>query len=40
MKKLFILREEVIDIFHENVYIPTIELLSFCLAHVRILGAI
>ena len=35
-----ILREEVIDVFHENVYIPTIELLSFRLAYVRTLGAI
>ena len=39
MKKCFVLRKEVIDVFHEKYYIPIIEKLLFHLAHVRILGA-
>ena len=38
-KKCFVLHEEVIDVFHEFFYIPTIEKLSFHLAHVRIIGS-
>ena len=38
-KKGFVLHEEVIDVFHEKYYIPTIEKVSFHLAHVRILGS-
>ena len=36
----FVLHEEVIDVFHENNYIPTIEKLSFHLVRVRILCSI
>ena len=36
---VFVLHEEVIDVFHEKNYIPTIEKLSFNLACVRILGS-
>ena len=38
-KKCFVLHEEVIDIFHDKCYFPTIEKLSFHLAHVRIIGS-
>ena len=38
-KKCFVLHEEVIYVFHEKNYIPTIEKLSFNLAHVSILGS-
>ena len=38
-KKCVVLHEEVIDVFYEKYYIPTIEILSFNLAHVRILGS-
>ena len=38
-RNVFFLHEEVIDIFHELFYIPTIEKLSFHLAHVRILAS-
>ena len=34
-----VLCEEVIDVFHNKFYIPTIEKLSFRLAHVRVLGS-
>ena len=37
MKKYFVLHEEVIYVFLENYHIPTIEKLSFHLAHVRII---
>ena len=40
VKKCFLLHEEVINIFHKKNYIPTIEKVSFHLAHVRILGSI
>ena len=40
VKKYFVLHEEVIDVFCEKIYIPTIEKLSFHLAHVRIIGSI
>ena len=39
VKKCFFLHEEVVEVFHKYVYIPTIEKLSFHLAHVRILGS-
>ena len=39
-KKYYALHEEVIDVFHEFFYIPTIETLLFHLAHFRILGSI
>ena len=38
-KKCFVLHGEAIDVFQEFVYIPTIEKLSFHLAHVIILGS-
>ena len=38
-KKYFVLHEEVIDVVHTNIYIPTIEKLSFNLVHVRIIGS-
>ena len=38
-KKCFVIHEEVIDIFHDKMYIPTIEKLSFHIAHVRIIGS-
>ena len=31
--------EEVIDVFHDNFYMTTIEKLSFYLVHVRIIGS-
>ena len=37
VKKCFVLNEEVINVFYEFYYIPTIEKKSFHLAHVRIL---
>ena len=37
MMKNFFLHEEVIDVFHKYFYIPTIEKMSFHLAHVRII---
>ena len=39
IQKCFVLREEVIYVFHENKYIPTIEKLSFSLVHVKIIGS-
>ena len=39
MKKFSVIYEEVIYVFHEKNYSPTIEKLSFYLAHVRILGS-
>ena len=38
VEKYFVLHEEVIDVFHKNICIPTIEHFSFHLAHVNILG--
>ena len=38
-KKCFLLIQEVIDVFHEKSYIPTIEKLSFHLTSVRIIGS-
>ena len=38
MKKNFVLREEVIDVFHNKFCIPTMECL-FLLAHVSIFGS-
>ena len=35
-----VLHEEVIYVFHEKNYIPTIEKRSFNLVHVRILGSV
>ena len=39
VKKYFVPHQEVIDFFHEKYHIPTIEKLSFHLAHVRIFGS-
>ena len=39
VKKCFVLHGEVIDVFHEKNYIPTIEKLLFHIAHVRIIGS-
>ena len=39
LKKYFVLHKEVIDFFHEKNYYLTIEILSFRLAHVKILGS-
>ena len=39
MKKCFVLHGEVIDVFHEKHYIPTIKKISFHIDHVRILGS-
>ena len=39
VKKCFVLYGEVIDVFCEKFYIPTIEKLSFHLDHVSILGS-
>ena len=39
VKKCFVLHEEVSDVFHDKIYIPTIEKLPFNLANVRILGS-
>ena len=37
VKKCFVLQKEVIDVFHENIYIPTIEKLSFHIDHGSLL---
>ena len=37
VKKCFVLHKEVIDVFHENIYIPTIEKLSFNIDHGSLL---
>ena len=39
VKKCFVLHKEVVDVFYDNFYIPTIEKLSFHLSHVRIIGS-
>ena len=39
VNKYFVLHEDFMDIFNDKIYIPTIEKLSFDLAHVRILGS-
>ena len=39
VRKCFVIYDEVIDVFHEKYYIPTIEKLQFHLAHVQILGS-
>ena len=39
VNKFFVIHEEVIDVFHNKVYIPTIEKFSFYITHVRILGS-
>ena len=39
VNKCFGLHEEVIDVFHEKLYIPTIERLSFNLDNIRIIGS-
>ena len=39
VKKCFVLHKEVIDIFHDKLYIPTIEKLPFHLSRVSILGS-
>ena len=36
---IIFLHEKVIDIFHNNCYIPTIEILSFHLSNVLIIGS-
>ena len=38
-KKCSVLHEEVIDVFNEKIYIPTIEKLSFHVSYVRIIGS-
>ena len=35
----FVLHKEVVDVFNNKFYIPTIEKLSFHIAHVRIIGS-
>ena len=39
VKNLFVCHKEVIDVFHNKFYIPTIEKLSFHLSRVRIIGS-
>ena len=39
VNKCFVLHEEVIYVFREFFYIPTIEKLSFHMAHVSIIGS-
>ena len=39
VKKCSLIHKEVIDIFHEKIYIPTIEKLSFNISGVMILGS-
>ena len=39
VKKFFALRDEVIDVFHDKFYIPTIEKLAFYIVCVRIFGS-
>ena len=39
VNKCFVIHEEVIDVFYDKFYIPTIEKLSFNLFHVRIIGS-
>ena len=38
VKKRCVLHEEVLDVFHEEIYIPTIEKMSFHISRVRILS--
>ena len=38
-KKCFVLYDEVIDVFHEKIYIITIEKVSFHIANVSIVGS-
>ena len=38
-KKCFVLHDEVIDVFHEKIYIITIEKVSFHIANVSIVGS-
>ena len=40
VKTCFVFHEEVIDVFHDKIYTPTIEKLQFHLTRVRILGSI
>ena len=39
VKKCFVLHEEFIDLFHDTFYIPTIEKMSFHIAHVSNFGS-
>ena len=39
-KKCFVVHEEVINVFHEKIYTPTIEKVSFHLDRVRIIGSV
>ena len=39
VKKCFVIHKEVIDLFHDKFYIPTIEKLPFHIAYVKILGS-
>ena len=39
VNECFVVHEEVIDVFHENFYIPAIEKVSFHLARVRVIGS-
>ena len=36
---MFVLHQEVMDVFHEKYYIPTIEKLTFHLDHVSNIGS-
>ena len=38
-KYVFVIHEEVIDVFYNTCYIPKIEKMSFNLAHVIIFGS-
>ena len=40
LKNFFFIHEELIDVFHNKLYIPTIENLSVHLARLRIIGSI
>ena len=39
VKKCFVFCKEVVDVFHDKCYIPTIEKMSFHLANFRIIGS-
>ena len=39
VKKRLVIYEEVIDVFHEKCYIPTIEKLSFHIYRIKIIGS-
>ena len=39
VKKVFVIHKEVMDVFHGNSYIPTMEKISFHIFCVRIIGS-